>query len=70
MTALNIKAVVNLMLDNLLPGENLMLSIGGIPDHNRLSILNAPSSVIEAIHDNGYSLEQNLGALRVTVEED
>ena len=45
------------------------LTIGSLTGENRLSIMNAPSYVLDAITDNGYYLKAEFGSVIVMAEE-
>ena len=65
-----IKEVVGLICETHKPGDTVTLSIGSLTDPNRLSIMNAPSYVLDAITDNGYYMRAEFVAVVITDESD
>ncbi|MBS6247919.1 MAG: hypothetical protein KH454_01580 [Eggerthella sp.] len=66
----SIKEVVGLICETHKPGDTVTISIGSLTDPNRLSIMNAPSYVLDAITDNGYYMRAEFGAVVVSDESD
>lgn len=65
-----IKEVVGLICETHKPGDTITLSIGSPTDPNRLSIMNAPSYVLDAITDNGYYMRAEFGSVVIDDESD
>lgn len=69
MTNQSIALVCSLIAEARKDGDMVMLTISGTGEKSRLSIMNAPSYVLDAITDNGYYLSVDCGMLLVTAEE-